>query len=275
MTVRPDRIAADLRELAGLWLDLHVARLPSPRRVHAQQQPDAERSEQDRATALAERAERGSRLVGNTVVESSGPIRAPGNPLAAAAILDILGAALELEDVVREKLGDGPANRHPSPPLPVYGPWQQVSFGGRELDALVLVYNGADADPTVPAALRYLSSAVWRVTDRDAGRIGGAASQMLRAARSAVGDPPLRRWMPDARCPWCGLLSLFVADPQDADPQSQAEPEIRCMANRPDAEPVCVCPAGHLQECRQKCDLGGQHRWPESGWDRLAHVIYG
>lgn len=272
MSVRPDRIAADLRELAVLWPELHVARLPSPRRVHAQQQPDAERTEQDRATAIAERAERGNRIVGQTVVEGSGPIRAPGNPLAAAAIVDIIGAALELEEEIREKLGDGPPER--LPPSPAYS-HQQVSYGGRAL-TILLGYQGADADPWVPRALRYLATAIWRVQDVNLARhVAKEAGRMLRAVRSAVGDPPLRRWMPDAKCPWCGMLSLFVADPQDADPQSAAEPEIRCMANRPDHDPVCVCPAGHQQECRQLCDLGGAHRWPKSGWDRLAHVIYG
>ncbi len=56
---------------------------------------------------------------------------------------------------------------------------------------------------------------------------------------------------------------------------SGAEPEIRCMANRPDRDPVCVSPAGHREECKRSCDLGGGHRCPASGWDRLAHVIYG
>jgi len=33
---------------------------------------------------------------------------------------------------------------------------------------------------------------------------------------------------------WGGMLSLFVTDPQDADPTSCAEPEIRCASARPD-----------------------------------------
>ncbi len=280
MTPKPQYVARDARELLCLWPELidHPERLRH--RPYAQQQPDEARQKVIAELIRQERRDRYDPRFSGKISQVTDPV----NWTRFTAMLEGADALLELEEEIREKVGGNPRA------LLTRG----VRRGNRKLHGpqrfwpidLVFAQPGTYAPVTlnVTLCLRYMSTTVFRI--RDDSLLAHAASEIadvLRSVRSALGDPPRARWMPEAKCQWCGRLSMFVFDPRSNGDQDYRDSPatIRCCTNRQEDEDSsramiadCLCPAGLEGSCPQGCQDGGRHSWPEDTWPRLAEVLY-
>lgn len=282
MAAKPQYVARDVREIVTLWPELidHPERLRH--RPYAQQQPNAERQKTIDALIRQERRDRYDPRFTGRVASVADPV----NWTRFVAMLDGADAILELEDEIREKIGDNTRTLLRKSVRRGNRAWHgpQRFWPIDVVFALPGTYEPVTLNVTI--GLRYLSTAVFRVRDGDLlAHASGEIADVLRTVRSALGDPPRARWMPDARCPYCCQLSMFVFDPRaddrDKEKVHNEQPTIRCCTNRRGDEetgrkPIaeCLCPGGRDGYCAQNCDLGGRHSWPQDEWPRVAEILY-
>ncbi len=127
------------------------------------------------------------------------------------------------------------------------------------VDACAVPSQPAHRDQLVPMAARWLQTHLdaLRPLDLILEHVAGEAHVAARLVRTALGDEPRTVQLTKIGCPVCDLRQLEVE--VDADP-----PLLRCAANRPPGQALCVCSDPHCG-----CRRGDPHTWPAPVWPRL------
>lgn len=304
MRLDPTAAAVDLDETASLWADLHTAR----DRGTARRWNQHENTPEQQAKALAR--DRQERLDRDEAIrqgrEPLGWSPSPSREDVVDVIADLTVATLELEEEMREYLGEPMARPDERPHLVTLRPAEEVEvrvqpagyhapsrffdednepLSGYSTGTWTTVALGTgDLDPRVPEALRWLAGHAGRIHDHDKlEHLLRESRRMVRAARRALGSAERVQRL-KSPCPICNCLSLVAfldrcppdyrpCDKRDCDPLQHGL--IVCSANTPTRpglviDQPCRC---QLEECPVRCEDGGRHRWPAGDWERLLMVL--